>query len=59
MSSTSPPILRPGYTWAGVTDKIASIVLSRRTPGAWMVAFGVGLAQLAGDVRRTATGGRA
>src|SRR5262249_45153112 len=34
----------PGYTWAGVTDKIASIVLSRRTPRAWIVAFAAGFA---------------
>ena len=40
----TPPgaILRPGYTFATLTDKLASIALSRRTPFVWFVGIGVG-----------------
>jgi molybdopterin-containing oxidoreductase family membrane subunit len=34
-----PVIIAPGYTFGSVTDKIASIVLSRRTPLWWYVGF--------------------
>ncbi len=33
------PIVGPGHTFASVTDKIASIVLARRTPIGWLVGF--------------------
>jgi len=33
------PILGPGYDFASVTDKISSIVLSRRTPRWWIFGF--------------------
>src|SRR5216683_2278693 len=33
------PILGPGYNFASVTDKISSIVLSRRTPRWWIFGF--------------------
>lgn len=33
------PILGPGYNFASVTDKISSIVLSRRTPKWWVYGF--------------------
>jgi Ni/Fe-hydrogenase subunit HybB-like protein len=33
------PILGPGYDFASVTDKISSIVLSRRTPKWWIYGF--------------------
>ena len=36
-----PPILRPGYTYGSVTDKISAIVLTRRTPRGWFIGFGV------------------
>src|SRR5258708_4020412 len=32
-----PPILRPGMTYETVTDKISSIVLTRKPPPAWIV----------------------
>ncbi len=39
------PLLRPGLTYETVTDKISSIVLTRRTPAAWFlgVALSSGL----------------
>ncbi|HEY7288412.1 MAG TPA: NrfD/PsrC family molybdoenzyme membrane anchor subunit [Vicinamibacterales bacterium] len=36
-----PPVISPGYTYASVTDAISSIVLTRPTPPAWMVGFGI------------------
>src|SRR3989449_6520601 len=41
MPLEQPPVIEPGYTYAGVTDKISSIVLTRRTPMGWFVAFGI------------------
>jgi Ni/Fe-hydrogenase subunit HybB-like protein len=38
------PIVEPGHTFASVTDKIASIVLTRKTPLAWFLGFGVAFA---------------
>ncbi len=35
------PVLEPGHTFATVTDKISSIVLTRRTPRFWWVGFGI------------------
>jgi molybdopterin-containing oxidoreductase family membrane subunit len=40
-SPSVPPVLRPGYTYAGVTDKIAAIVLSGRTPPGWIIGFAI------------------
>jgi Ni/Fe-hydrogenase subunit HybB-like protein len=40
----SVPVIEPGHTFASVTDKISSIVLSRRTPLFWVVGFGFGFA---------------
>jgi molybdopterin-containing oxidoreductase family membrane subunit len=37
-------ILAPGYTFSTLTDKLASIALSRRTPKAWFVGAAVGFA---------------
>jgi Ni/Fe-hydrogenase subunit HybB-like protein len=34
-----PPVIGPGHTYASVTDKISSIVLSRRTPLFWLLGF--------------------
>jgi len=46
--SERPPssggILAPGYTFTTLTDKIASIALSRRTPFVWFIGAGVGFA---------------
>ncbi|HEX9111633.1 MAG TPA: NrfD/PsrC family molybdoenzyme membrane anchor subunit [Terriglobales bacterium] len=36
------PVIEPGYTFATVTDKISSIVLTRPTSLAWVVGFGAG-----------------
>ena len=34
-------VLGPGYTYGSVTDKISSIVLTRKTPRGWWIAFGL------------------
>jgi Ni/Fe-hydrogenase subunit HybB-like protein len=38
---TTPPVIAPGYTFSSVTDKISSIVLTRRTPLGWYAGFGL------------------
>ena len=38
------PILGPGHDFASVTDKISSIVLTRRTPKWWIIGFLVSFA---------------
>ena len=38
------PFLAPGYTFTTLTDKLASIALSRRTPKAWFFGAAVGFA---------------
>ena len=35
------PVIEPGYTFATVTDKISSIVLTRPTTNGWFIGFGV------------------
>ncbi len=35
------PVLEPGHTYASVTDKISSVVLTRRTPRGWWIGFGL------------------
>jgi Ni/Fe-hydrogenase subunit HybB-like protein len=35
------PVIEPGYTFATITDKISSIVLTRPTSNGWLVGFGV------------------
>jgi molybdopterin-containing oxidoreductase family membrane subunit len=35
------PVLEPGHTFASVTDKISTIVLTRHTPRWWWAAFAV------------------
>ncbi len=35
------PIIAPGHTFASITDKISSIVLTRKTPIAWFIGFGI------------------
>jgi molybdopterin-containing oxidoreductase family membrane subunit len=37
----SHEVIGPGHTYATVTDKISSIVLTRRTPMGWMLGFGI------------------
>jgi molybdopterin-containing oxidoreductase family membrane subunit len=36
-----PPVIKPGYTFMTITDKISAIVLSRRTPLRWLIGFAV------------------
>jgi Ni/Fe-hydrogenase subunit HybB-like protein len=36
----TPPVIAPGHTFGTVTDKISSIVLTRRTPLWWYAGFG-------------------
>ena len=50
-----PPVIQPGYTFATVTDKISSIVLTRPTSFAWLVGVGFAAADpqhLAREIRR-------
>jgi molybdopterin-containing oxidoreductase family membrane subunit len=35
------PVIEPGHTFATVTDKISSIVLSRRTSRGWWIGFAI------------------
>jgi len=35
------PVIRPGYTYSSVSDKISAIVLTRKTPRTWFVGFGI------------------
>ena len=44
--AVAPPVIGPGYTFASVTDKISSIVLTRPTHPAWLVCFALNLALL-------------
>jgi Ni/Fe-hydrogenase subunit HybB-like protein len=37
--TSPPPVIKPGYTYASVTDKISAIVLGRRTPRGWLIGF--------------------
>src|ERR1051326_4783054 len=39
-------IIAPGYTFGTVTDQIATVVLTKRTPWFWFIGFGVGFALL-------------
>jgi Ni/Fe-hydrogenase subunit HybB-like protein len=35
-----PPIIKPGHTFSSVTDKISSVVLTRKTSRGWYFGFG-------------------
>ena len=37
----TPPVIAPGHTFGTVTDKISSIVLTRKTPLGWWLGFGL------------------
>jgi len=37
-------VLAPGHTYASVTDKISTIVLTRKTPRGWLLGFGMAFA---------------
>jgi molybdopterin-containing oxidoreductase family membrane subunit len=43
-ASTEPaevPVLGPGQTYATVTDRVSSVVLSKKTPKGWLLGFGI------------------
>jgi Ni/Fe-hydrogenase subunit HybB-like protein len=42
ISGDTLPVLEPGHTFASITDKISSIVLTGRTPLFWYISFGIG-----------------
>ena len=37
-------VLAPGHTYASVTDKISSIVLTQKTPRGWWIGFAIAFA---------------
>jgi Ni/Fe-hydrogenase subunit HybB-like protein len=39
VETTDLPVIGPGHTFASITDKISSIVLSKRTPPGWFLGF--------------------
>jgi len=41
-----PDVIAPGHTFATVTDKISSIVMTKRTPVGWFLGFAVAFAFL-------------
>src|SRR5712672_1137465 len=41
---TTAPVIDPGLTFASVTDKIGSIVLTRKTPLGWFIGFAISFA---------------
>jgi Ni/Fe-hydrogenase subunit HybB-like protein len=45
-SAQNPPVIEPGHSYASVTDKISSIVLSKRTPRGWYFGFAIAFALL-------------
>jgi molybdopterin-containing oxidoreductase family membrane subunit len=45
-TSAQAPLIEPGHTYASITDKISSLVLTRKTPLAWFIGFGVSFALL-------------
>src|SRR5262245_43689610 len=42
------PIIEPGHTFATITDKISAVVLTERTPRAWIVGFAIAFLLLCG-----------
>jgi molybdopterin-containing oxidoreductase family membrane subunit len=47
-------VLEPGHTYASVTDKISSIVLSRRAPRGWLAGFALSFTLLMAFLYATA-----
>ena len=35
----SRAVIEPGHTFSSVTDKVSAIVLTRKTPTGWFIAF--------------------
>jgi Ni/Fe-hydrogenase subunit HybB-like protein len=42
--SQEPPIIGPGHSYASITDKISSIVLTRKTRKTWLVGLAIAFA---------------
>jgi Ni/Fe-hydrogenase subunit HybB-like protein len=53
-SSDQAPVLQPGHSYASVTDKISSIILTRRTPPGWFIGFGISFTLLMAFLYATA-----
>jgi molybdopterin-containing oxidoreductase family membrane subunit len=45
-SAQNPPVIEPGHSYASVTDKISSIVLTKGTPRGWYFGFAIAFALL-------------
>ena len=37
-----PPVIEPGHSFGSVTDKIASVIQTTKTPWGWVVGFAIG-----------------
>jgi len=46
--SGPPPVIEPGHTFATITDKISTIVLTRRTPRGWFLGFAIAFTVMMG-----------
>jgi molybdopterin-containing oxidoreductase family membrane subunit len=42
--AAGPSIIGPGHTFASITDKISSVVLTRKTPAGWLLGFALSFA---------------
>ena len=38
---TEAPFIEPGHTYGSITDKISSMILTRKTPLGWFIGFGI------------------
>ena len=41
LDNKQAPVIEPGHTFATITDKISSIVLTRPTSNGWLIGFGI------------------
>ena len=41
-----PPVIEPGHSFGSVTDKIASVIQTTKTPWGWVVGFAIGFTGL-------------
>jgi Ni/Fe-hydrogenase subunit HybB-like protein len=42
------PVIEPGFTFGSITEKISSIVLTKKTPLGWFIGFGISFLLLMG-----------
>ncbi|MCH7681800.1 polysulfide reductase NrfD [candidate division KSB1 bacterium] len=40
-TKTESPFIEPGHTYGSITDKISSMILTRKTPLGWFIGFGI------------------